>query len=111
MNEGINKNDVEQEYSSSNPEIVVVDNFLTDEFLNELQVFFRCSNIFKYPYSRGYIGAFLGKGMANKAILEFSHELQSSFQKYFLIIIYLRLGPLNTIQKRKVLAYMQMMPK
>ncbi len=83
LNEGINKNDIEHDYSSSTPEMVVVDNFLTDEFLNELQVFFRCSNIFKYPYSRGYIGAFLGKGMANKAILEFSHELKSSFPKIF----------------------------
>ena len=45
--------------------------------------FFRCSNIFKYPYSRGYIGAFLGKGMANKALLEFSDELKSSFKKIF----------------------------
>ena len=83
LNVDINKSDIEHKYSSSSPEIVVVDNFLTDEFLNELQVFFRCSNIFKYPYSRGYIGAFLGKGMANKAILEFSQELQRSFPKIF----------------------------
>ena len=58
---------IEKSYCESNPEIVVVDNFLSESFLQELRVFFRCANIFKYPYSRGYIGAFLGKGMANRA--------------------------------------------
>ena len=53
-------------------------------FWRILRVFFRCANIFKYPYSRGYIGAFLGKGMANKALLEFSTELKKSLKKIFL---------------------------
>ena len=71
-------------YVTSNPEIVVIDDFLTHDFLEDLGVFFRCANIFKYPYSRGYIGAFLGKGMANKALLEFSTELKKSLNKIFL---------------------------
>ncbi len=75
---------IEKEYTSTDPEIVVIDNFLSQEFLKELRVFFRCSNIFKYPYLRGYIGAFLGRGMANRALLEFSSELKNSFQKIFL---------------------------
>ena len=69
-------------YTSSDPEIVVIDDFLTQDFLEDLRVFFRCANIFKYPYSRGYIGAFLGKGMANKALLEFSTELKKSLKRY-----------------------------
>ena len=83
LNENLNINTIENEYCSSSPEIVVVDDFLTKEFLHELQVFFRCSNIFKYPYTRGYIGAFLGKGMANRALLEFSQELKQSFPRIF----------------------------
>ena len=71
-------------YTSSDPEIVVIDDFLTRDFLEDLRIFFRCANIFKYPYSRGYIGAFLGKGMANKALLEFSTELKNSLKKIFL---------------------------
>ena len=61
MNQSLNFSHIENTYCSSNPEVVIIDNFLSNDFLNELQVFFRCANIFKYPYSRGYIGAFLGK--------------------------------------------------
>ena len=83
INQSLNFSHIENTYCSSNPEVVIIDNFLSDDFLNELQVFFRCANIFKYPYSRGYIGAFLGKGMANKPLLEFSDELKKSFKKIF----------------------------
>ena len=62
----------------------MIDDFLTQDFLDDLRIFFRCANIFKYPYSRGYIGAFLGKGMANRALLEFSTELKQSLKKIFL---------------------------
>tara|TARA_Y100001958_G_scaffold102574_1_gene71341 strand:- start:2999 stop:4528 length:1530 start_codon:yes stop_codon:yes gene_type:complete len=84
LNKALMFNEIEKEYTSSDPEIVVVDDFLSQDFLKELRVFFRCSNIFKYPYLRGYIGAFLGKGMANRALLEFSTELKNTFQKIFL---------------------------
>ena len=84
LNKDLIFNEIEKEYSSSDSEIVVVDNFLSQEFLKELRVFFRCSNIFKYPYPRGYIGAFLGRGMANRALLEFSTQLKNSLQNIFL---------------------------
>ena len=84
INQELNFSEIEMTYTSSNPEIVVIDDFLTQDFLEDLRVFFRCANIFKYPYSRGYIGAFLGKGMANKALLEFSTELKNSLKKIFL---------------------------
>jgi len=83
INQQLNFNEIEMMYTSSNPEIVVIDNFLTQDFLEDLRIFFRCANIFKYPYSRGYIGAFLGKGMANKALLEFSDELKRSLKRIF----------------------------
>ena len=84
INQRLNFDEIEKTYTSSNPEITIIDDFLSQDFLEELRVFFRCANIFKYPYSRGYIGAFLGKGMANKALLEFSTELKKSFKKIFL---------------------------
>ena len=83
INQALDFNDIENSYCSSDPEVVIIDNFLSNDFLNELQVFFRCANIFKYPYSRGYIGAFLGKGMANRPLLEFSDELKKSFKRIF----------------------------
>ena len=83
INQSLNFSHIENTYCSSNPEVVIIDNFLSNDFLNELQVFFRCANIFKYPYSRGYIGAFLGKGMANRPLLEFSDELKKSFKRIF----------------------------
>ena len=84
INQQLNFSEIEKMYISSDPEIVVIDDFLTKDFLEDLRIFFRCANIFKYPYSRGYIGAFLGKGMANKALLEFSTELKKSLKKIFL---------------------------
>ena len=84
LNKTLKFKEIEEEYTSTDPEIVVIDNFLSQEFLKELRVFFRCSNIFKYPYLRGYIGAFLGRGMANRALLEFSTELKNSLQRIFL---------------------------
>ncbi len=83
LNELLDIAAIENEYNNSNPEIVVIDNFLSQEFLKDLNIFFRCANIFKYPYPRGYIGTFLGKGMANKAILEFSQDLKHSFPNIF----------------------------
>ena len=83
INQQLNFSEIEMMYTSSDPEIVVIDDFLTQDFLEDLRVFFRCANIFKYPYSRGYIGAFLGKGMANRALLEFSTELKKSLKKIF----------------------------
>ena len=84
LNTKLNINEIEKKYTSSKPEIVIVDNFLCEKFLEELRIFFRCSNIFKAPYPRGYIGAFLGRGMANRPILEFSSELKTTFKKIFL---------------------------
>ena len=84
INQQLNFSEIEMMYTSSDPEIVVIDDFLTQDFLEDLRIFFRCANIFKYPYSRGYIGAFLGKGMANKALLEFSTELKKSLKRIFL---------------------------
>ncbi len=83
INTDIDVNSIENSYCESTPEIAIVDDFLSLSFLNELRIFFRCANIYKYPYSRGYIGAFLGKGMANRALLEFSNELTKRFKKIF----------------------------
>ena len=74
---------IESDYKKSSPEVVVVDNFLNQEALYELQKFCLSANIFKYPYQNGYIGAFLEKGLSNTFILELTHNLKTTFQKIF----------------------------
>ena len=83
LNENINIELYEKIYKKADPQIVIIDDFLDETYLDDLRKFFRCANIFKYPYPAGYIGAFLGKGMANKAILELSKELKETFPKIF----------------------------
>tara|TARA_Y200000002_G_scaffold353892_1_gene333727 strand:- start:628 stop:2160 length:1533 start_codon:yes stop_codon:yes gene_type:complete len=83
LNPNLNISQIENDYNSSNPEIVVIDNFLSEKFLKEINIFFRCANIFKRPYPRGYIGTFLNTGMSNMAILKFSQELKRSFKNIF----------------------------
>ena len=61
----------------------VTDNFLSDEFLKETNIFFRCANIFKRPYPRGYIGTFLNTGMSSISMLLFSQELKNTFKGIF----------------------------
>jgi hypothetical protein len=77
---------IQNDYCTSNPSICVVDNLLTDSFYKDLNIFYRCANIFKRPYPRGYVGTFLGTGMANIPILQFSLDLKNQlpgiFKKY-----------------------------
>ena len=80
------KNDIEfleSEYLGKNPEILVIDNFLTVEALLELQKFYRNANIFKYPYVNGYVGAFLAKGLSNKFILKLTEDLRKTYKNIF----------------------------
>ena len=80
------KNDIdeiESIYLNGKPQLVVIDNFLNPEALSCLQKFCRSSNIFKYPYVNGYIGAFLTKGFANKFILELGEDMRKTFPKIF----------------------------
>ena len=83
LNPNLNISQIENDYNSSNPEIVVIDNFLSEEFLKEINMFFRCANIFKRPYPRGYIGTYLNTGMSNIPMLLFGQELKNTFKGIF----------------------------
>ena len=84
LNPQLNINQIEKNYYDSDFEIVVIDDFLSSKFLDEINIFFRCANIFKRPYPRGYIGAFLNTGMSNIPMLKFAQELKDTFKKIFL---------------------------
>jgi tetratricopeptide (TPR) repeat protein len=88
LNENLDYGNIQSVYKSSHPEICIIDDILSQAFLTDLKIFFRCANIFKRPYPRGYVGTFLGTGMANKPILQFSKDLTLKlpdiFNKYHL---------------------------
>ena len=80
------KNDIsslESTYLESSPELIVIDNFLEESALNDLQKFCRNANIFKQPYNGGYLAAFLSKGLSNEFILKLSEDLRLTYKKIF----------------------------
>ena len=80
------KNDIatiEDQYNKQHPEIVVIDNFLSDEALKDMQKYCRNANIFKYPYEFGYVGAFLTKGISNKFFLKLSEDMRLTYNNIF----------------------------
>tara|TARA_B100001989_G_C24522729_1_gene456804 strand:- start:88 stop:1647 length:1560 start_codon:yes stop_codon:yes gene_type:complete len=78
-----NIKDIEQNYNKSNPEIGVLDNFLTPEALDDLQKYCRNANIFKQPYEFGYVGAFLTKGLSNKFFLKLTEDMRTTYPGIF----------------------------
>jgi hypothetical protein len=83
INPNLDFKSIQNKYCTSQPKICIVDNLLSDLFLEDLNVFFRCANIFKRPYPRGYVGTFLGTGMANKNILQFTLDLKNKLPRIF----------------------------
>ena len=74
---------LESKYLNSKPEILVIDNFLSNSALSDLQKFCRNANIFKYPYVGGYVGAFLSRGLSNKFLLQLSEDLRKTYKNIF----------------------------
>ncbi len=80
VNSDNNISELETQYKSVSPEVMVVDNFLEQEALIELQKLCYSSNIFKHPYPEGYLGAFLEYGLANEFILKLSEDIRKTFK-------------------------------
>ena len=83
INPNLDFESIQNQYITSEPSICIVDNLLSDTLHKDLNIFFRCANIFKRPYPRGYIGTFLGTGMANNTILQFSLDLKQQLPAIF----------------------------
>lgn len=83
INTKIDISNIESKYNQIQPEIVVIDDFLTDEALRDIQKYCRNANIFKYPYEFGYVGAFLTKGMSNKFFLKLSEDMRLTYGNIF----------------------------
>ena len=74
---------IEKKYNEQQPEMIVIDDFLTDEALYDIQKYCRNANIFKYPYEFGYVGAFLTKGLSSKFFLKLSEDMRLTYNHIF----------------------------
>ncbi len=83
INKKNNTLEIQNNYRDSNPEICVIDSFLTEEALEDIQKYCRNANIFKHPYEFGYVGAFLSEGMSSKFFLKLSEDMRKTFPEIF----------------------------
>jgi tetratricopeptide (TPR) repeat protein len=74
---------IEARYNGKKPEIVTVDGLLTAAALAALRRFCLESTIWKRDYANGYLGAFLGDGLACPLVLQIAEELRLKFPGIF----------------------------
>ena len=81
----LNKNwqDVEDEYFNSTNQIIYIDNFLSDEALQELRKFCLVSKVWYKEYNNKYLGAFSNSGFISQIHLQIASELKEKLPKLF----------------------------
>jgi len=72
-----------QRYFDSTPEVVVIDGLLGDEALAAMQRHVRASTMWSRTYPGGYLGAFMGGGLASPLILQIAEELRARLAPIF----------------------------
>ena len=74
---------IEARYHAGRPEVMYVDDLLTQEALMSLRRFCVESTIWKRDYENGYLGAFLGDGFSCPLLLQIAEELRLKFPGIF----------------------------
>lgn len=75
----LNAEDAARQWYGSNPQVVVVDNLLTDEALAALRHFCLGSNVWRTAYDSGYIGAFPEHGFSVPLLAQIAEEFRVVF--------------------------------
>ena len=83
LNPNLNREDIQQRYQSSHPEIIYIDELLKEDALKSLRQFCLESTIWKKGYIEGYVGAFLSEGFASPLLLQVAEELRQQFPGIF----------------------------
>ncbi len=83
VNPNLDREAIETRYYASRPEVIFIDELLTDEALNSMRRFCLESTIWKKDYENGYLGAFLGDGFATPLLLQIAEELRLKFPGIF----------------------------
>lgn len=72
---------IEDSYFSSNPPVVVIDNFLSPDALQALRRHCEEANVWKLSNDRGYVGALLAQGFSSPVLLKVIDELRQSMPR------------------------------
>ena len=83
LNPELNVDAIEASYLDSRPEVVVVDDLLSEEALAELRAFCLESTVWKRNYDNGYVSAKLGHGFESPLLFQIVEELRRSFPRIF----------------------------
>jgi Flp pilus assembly protein TadD len=75
--------DIVERWRTGNPQIIVVDNFLTDQALENLRRFCWGSTMWRKVYSDGYLGAMPEHGFSCPLLAQIADELRSNFPSIF----------------------------
>ena len=73
--------DIEEAYAKRQPPVIVVDDFLTEEAVEELRTFCFATTGFRRAYRNGYLGIFMESGFANPLILKLAREFCAAFPR------------------------------
>ena len=74
---------LERDYLESRPEVVCIDDFLSQPTLEAIRNFCLEATVWKKEYPNGYLGATLKDGFASPLILQISEELRTRFPAIF----------------------------
>ena len=83
LNPGNDWRAIEDEYFSSTPEAIYIDNLLSPEALRELRNFCLASTLWKYEYKSQYLGAFANTGFFNSLHFRIARELKEKMPRIF----------------------------
>ena len=83
LNPALDTAQLERAYLDSRPEVVTVDDFLSQPTLQAIRTFCLEATVWKKEYPNGYLGATLKDGFASALILQISEELRTRFPAIF----------------------------
>jgi Tfp pilus assembly protein PilF len=83
INPGNDRNDIAERWRTARPQVVVIDNLLTQEALEELRRFCWGSTIWRKPYAGGYLGAIPEYGFACPLLAQIADELRQTYDAIF----------------------------
>ena len=75
--------DIDQQWRNNRPQVVVIDNLLTEEALTKLRKFCWGSTMWRRVYSDGYLGAFPESGFTSPLLAQIGEELRQTYPAIF----------------------------
>ncbi|MCB2082101.1 MAG: tetratricopeptide repeat protein [Hyphomicrobiales bacterium] len=83
INPDLDKDEIEDQFLSSTPEILIVDQLLRPEALNGLRNYCLESTVWKQEYPRGYLGTLIRNGFGSPLLIQTLEELRKAFPRIF----------------------------